>query len=75
MSEKYRVLLRSAADELRAAERSRTRRERDAHLNRAKAYRILAENEQWLADARLPQAQRCGKSAARHACSGERAPD
>jgi hypothetical protein len=64
---KYAVLLRSLAEELRAVERSLTQRQIDAHRNRAKAYKALAENELRLTGAQRPQAPHSAGSAPPHA--------
>jgi hypothetical protein len=49
MSDDLTELRKQAADALRAARRSKSPLDRLFHENKARGYRLLAENEAWLA--------------------------
>jgi hypothetical protein len=49
MSDNLTELRKQAADSLRAARRSKSPLDRTFHENKARGYRLLAENEAWLA--------------------------
>jgi hypothetical protein len=49
MSNDLMELRKQAADALRAARRARSPLDRVFHENKARGYRLLAENEAWLA--------------------------
>ncbi|MEX2127111.1 MAG: hypothetical protein WD871_02555 [Xanthobacteraceae bacterium] len=49
MTDQVMELRKQAADEFRAARRSRSASDRETHETKARSYRLLADNEAWLA--------------------------